>query len=98
MIDVSAARHLNPVISLKDVTRKFQMTFIPSGSIKLNECELNLGMPRKNRLFVRPGTEVRKQETINESNSGVQQSAIPCCAIVGNSPLDHMADVVQLMA
>src|SRR6516164_10086334 len=74
------------------------MTFVPRGAIQFNQRKLDFRMTGEDRFFVRPRTEIRKQKAIDKTDSGVQQSAVACCAVIGNRTLKKVPDVVQLMA
>ena len=51
-------------------------------------------MAREERFLVRPRTEVRKEEAVDEADASVQQSAVARGTVVSNGALDHVADVV----
>ena len=98
MVHVPTMGYFDPVIALKNIPGQFQVTFVPRGSVKLNECELHLRMAGEDRFLVGPRTEVRKEEAVDEADAGVQQSAVARGTVVGNGALDHVAEVVQLVA
>src|SRR5215472_8889256 len=98
MVDVSAVWHFDPVIALKNIASQFEMTFVPRGAIQFNQSKLDFRMTGEDRLFVRPETEIRKQKAVDKTDSGVQEGAIACCAVIGNRTLKKVAEVVQLMA
>ena len=60
MVDVSAVRHFDPVIALKDITSQFEMTFVPRGAIQFNKGKLDFRMTGEERFFARPGTEIQQ--------------------------------------
>ena len=72
MVDVSAVRHFDAIIALKNIASQFEVTFISRGSIQFNKGKLNFRMTGEDRLFVRPGTEIRKQKAIDKMDSGFQ--------------------------
>ena len=81
------ARHFDSFIALKNITGQFEVTLIPSCSIKFNKRKFDFGMARKDRFFLRSRTKVGKQKTIDKVNPGVHQSAIACGAVIGNGTL-----------
>src|SRR5260370_6832975 len=54
-------------------------------------------MPRKKRLLVRAGTEIRPQELIHKTNPRVQQRAVSVRPVISDSALQEVANVVELV-
>src|SRR5437667_11798293 len=58
VVHVPMARHFDSFIALKNITGQFEVTLIPSCSIKFNKRKFDFGMARKDRFFLRSRTKV----------------------------------------
>src|ERR1700733_9188442 len=90
-------RQLDTSVSPQDVSGKVELTLIAGNAIEFNQSHLNFGMTRNNGLL-RRWTVIHNEEIVHEANAGIEQTAIACRPIVSNRTLQHVSNVVQLMA